>query len=78
MGKVKTAKNESKLPISPTVLVQVVHSTWSKRARGGAGAQRRGAVPLAFRVQLPPDAGEFYVDLRFFSDGKFFCQPVKR
>ena len=37
-------------------LVQVVHLTWGKSARGGEGARLRNAVPLAFSFPLAQTA----------------------
>jgi len=67
------------VPIS-SALVQVIHLTWDKSARGGPGAQRRSAVPWALEVQdghLRAARGHLQVEVLRWGKGNDFSEPLE-
>ena len=69
----------SAVPIS-SGLVQVVHLTWDKSARGGEGARKRAAVPWAFEVQdghLRQARGHLQIEVLLWGKDNDFSAPFK-
>jgi|GEM_PF-1060386 len=63
---------------APSGLVQVIHVQWTKAARGGSGAQARGAVPQALEVSptgLSSTEGTLFVVSTHWGERNAFSEP---
>lgn len=61
-------------------LVQVIHLSWDKSARGGLGAQKRNAVPFAFEVQeghLREARGHLLIEVLRWGKDNDFSEPLE-
>jgi hypothetical protein len=64
-------------PVS-SALVQVIHLSWDKSARGGQGARDRASVPLAFDVSeghLRDAGGLFHAEELLWGKDNAFAEP---
>lgn len=62
-------------------LVQIIELEWGKASRGGEGARRRAAVPLALEVPVEDwDAagGALHVEESHWREANGFAEPVHR
>ena len=67
------------VPVS-SGLVQVIHLSWDKSARGGQGAQQRSSVPLAFEVQeghLRDARGHLQIEVLRWGNDNAFSEPLE-
>jgi len=61
-------------------LVQVIHLSWDKSARGGQGARDRASVPFAFEVQeghLRDARGHLQIEVLRWGNGNAFSEPLE-
>lgn len=60
------------------IVVQKITLVWTKRSRGGEGAQRRAAVPLAFELPAFPAGDAAYHVLLSHEHSGFATRDVER
>ena len=75
------SRNTKSTVTTATLIVQHIHITWTKAARGGRLAERRSEIPNAFAVSQPPptyDKNEHYIVHGVsFGEHNEFTEPVR-